>query len=376
MNKLFRIVTVCGSRSWGGMEMIAVKTAERLRKRGHGVVFMAVAESPIHRALKAADVPFHPFSGDRYAALGGWLEMVRWIRNHPVDLVHTHYSKDLWTIVPALAWTRQAVPVILTKHIGTRKPKRDPLHRCMYRRVGAVVAISKLIEENVRRTHPVDPGRIICIPNGVDLERFRTGRKDRSLVRTGLGIPADAFVIGMSGRLNWWKGYREYFQMAERVLQLKSDVWFLAVGGSTIGEEDEAEDVLRMGKSIGSDGRVVITGFRSDMPDLYQAMDLFVYPAYAEAFGMVLIEAMASGLPVISTDCDGVPEIVVHGRTGDLVPPRNADLLTEAVLALLEDRSKLLRYGAAGKQRVLELFDLEKNVDRIEVLYKNLVQAR
>ena len=111
------------------------------------------------------------------------------------------------------------------------------------------------------------------------------------------------------------------------------------------------------------------------MAHLFSAMDVFVYPAYAEAFGLVLIEAMAMGLPVVSSNCDGVPEIVEDGKTGRLISSRNSKALTEAVLQMLDDSKQLENYGRAGRERVFEVFDFRKVVTRNEELYKKLIKG-
>jgi glycosyltransferase involved in cell wall biosynthesis len=358
------------------MEMAAVELGRQLRDRGHCITYLTNRNSPAGRAVEASKLPLLPFSIRGYIDPLSVKRIREWVKREDVDLVHTHYSKDLWALATALSMGRSQIPLVLTKHIGTMRPKRDFFHRWIYRRVDAVVAISELIRQNVIHTHPVPPEKVRTIPNGVDLRRFGLKDVDCKAVRELLGIPRDAIVVGMAGRLSWWKGYREFLEMAQRLIRARSDVFFLAVGGSTVGEEKEAEAVLDFARSLHLDGRIVFTGFREDVNRLYGAMDVFVYPAYAEAFGLVLIEAMASGLPVVSSNSDGVPEIVVDGKTGRLVRPRDSDALTATVLELLEDSDTLKEYGRAGRQRVSELYDIQKVVDQIEILYGELIKEK
>ena len=105
------------------------------------------------------------------------------------------------------------------------------------------------------------------------------------------------------------------------------------------------------------------------------ALDLFVFPSHAEAFGLVLIEAMAMERPVVSTNCDGVLDIVVDGVTGLTVPPKDPVALAAAVERMLADGTLRDRSGKAGRQRVLELFDQEKQIDRLESIYAELIAA-
>ncbi|MCJ7812867.1 glycosyltransferase family 4 protein, partial [bacterium] len=108
----------------------------------------------------------------------------------------------------------------------------------------------------------------------------------------------------------------------------------------------------------------------------FSIMDLFVYPAYAEAFGLVLIEAMAMGLPVISSNCDGVPEIVIDGETGKLIPPRSSEVLTSAVIDMLINPDKMKAIGQSGRIRVMEMFDWHRVVSETILLYHHLIKKR
>lgn len=373
--KKLRILQVCSSNSWGGMEMVAVQTAQKLKERDHTVSFLAGAGSQSEKALKDSSISLLSILNRGYVDPLGVREINNWIKEKRIDLVHVHYSKDLWKVVPAL-FGKKEIPLVFTKHIGTMRPKKDFFHWLIYKRVDAVIGISKLIQENVIKTHPIDPDKVMCIPNGVDLHVFDKKKVDRNSIRASLGIPPDALVIGTAGRLNWWKGYREFLEMAHKITKLRPSVYFIAVGGATVGEEKEAEEIQNFARSLNLGNNLIFTGFRKDMVNLFSAMDIFVYPAYAEAFGLVLIEAISLGLPVVSSNCDGVPEIVVDGETGRLVPPRNSEVLTKTVLEMLNDRKRMEKFGSAGRSRVLKVYDLEKVVSRLEELYEELLKER
>ena len=356
--------------------MVATKLAQKLQTEGNRISFLAAEGALSESVLKDSAVTLLPKSVRGYINPRGIKTIGDWIRDEGVDLVHTHYSKDLWMLVPALSRTSRNVPLMLTKHVGTMKPKKDLFHRMIYRRVDAIVAISRLIQRNVIQTHPVPPEKVIFIPNGVDLDIFNMKKAERESIRASLGIPSNARVVGIVGRLHWWKGYREFIEMAERLIRMRSDVWFLAVGGATLGEEKEAKDVEDYARSLHLDGKVIFTGFQKNVQRYFSIMDLFVYPAYAEAFGLVLIEAMAMGLPVISSNCDGVPEIVIDGETGKLIPPRNSEALTSAVMNMLINPDKMKAIGQAGRKRAVNVFDWHRVVSETILLYHHLIKKR
>jgi len=212
------------------------------------------------------------------------------------------------------------------------------------------------------------------IHHGIDLKQFQFREEDRHAVRAELGIRPDAKVIGIIGRLQIGKGYLEFLQMARRVKGAHPDARFLIVGPATRGETKEAGLILGKIREWDLQDCVIRTGFRADIPRVLSAMDLFVFPSHAEAFGLVLIEAMAVGLPIVSSSCDGVLDIVHHGETGWLVPPRDVTQLTEAVLALLQDEQKRKAFGEAGRRRAESCFDIEWMVNRVEDVYGRLVR--
>ena len=356
--------------------MIAVRLAEELNRRDLRISFVTGKSSMTEKVLRKMDLASVSRRGKGYFDLKSIFRFHHWMKREKVDLIHTHYSKDLWFLVPALSCGLSHIPLVLTKHIGTMKPKKDFLHRRLYQRVDAVIGISKLITENVKKTHPIAGERVVCIPNGVDRRVFNPKLGERFRIRKSLGIPEDAVIIGITGRLCWWKGYREFLDLADSLLRQRTDVWFLAVGGSTKGEEEEAKDIHDYARSFDSGSRVLFTGFQENVASYLSAMDMFVYPAYAEAFGLVIIEAMAMGLPVVATNCDGIPEIVVHEETGLLVQARSSHAIIEAVKHLLKHPDLMKAYGRNGNRRVQEQFDFEKMVSRTEAVYLDLIRKR
>jgi len=370
----FHVLQICTSQAWGGMEMLTVLLSGALQKRGHRVILLASENSSIMDAIRGSDIQGVSVRTSGYLQLKNIQTIRNIIKCHPVHILHSHYSRDLWHVVPALRGY-PSLPLLLTKHIGTQKPKRDLLHQWIYNRVNVIVAISDIIKKNIISTHPVRPDRVVCIHNGVDLNQFSAEALKKALVRKQFGIPDHAKVVGITGRLTWWKGYREFIDTASAVCEKREDVYFLAVGGETYGEGEEAEQIRSYAEEQNLGSHLIFTGFQKDISGCLSAMDIFVYPAYAEAFGMVLIEAMAMGLPVVASDCDGIPEIVEHGKTGTLVPARQSEPVTKAILDLLSNEPKRMAYSKAARVRVRDHFSLDRMVIQTEKLYNQLIET-
>ncbi len=362
------IMQICASPSWGGMEMHVGFLSAHLVKRGYKIIPVCYPGSPLERDLQERGfMPlrirlggyFHPF---------GIRQLAQWLDDNGVDLVHSHYSRDLWTIVPAIR-RRGQVPLVLTKHLGTQKPKRDLLHRCIYRRVNHVVAISEVIRRNLLDTHPLRPEQVSVVHHGVDLSQFTPETIDRAAVRQELGLAPEHLVLGMIGRLQISKGYLEFLAMARQISAEIPHARFLLVGEASRGELSEAGMILDKIREWQLEKVVCSLGFRRDVPRLLAAMDIFVFPSHAEAFGLVLIEAMAMAKPVVASNCDGVLDIVLDRQTGLMVPPRHVEALSQAVLALARDGERRLKMGLRGREHVLKYFALDRMLSAIESIY-------
>lgn len=349
--------------------------SQHLANRGHRILPLCTPGSPLDNDFKKRGFAPHHFSLGGYFHPRAILKLLQLLRTERVEIVHAHYSRDLWTIVPALARRDLSrIALVLTKHIGTQKPKRDLLHRLIYRRVNYLIAISEVIRANLLATHPVAAEKVGVVHHGVDLEEFSPERHNREVVRAELGWP-DELVFGIVGRLQISKGYLEFLEMARRIRQAVPRARFLLIGEASRGEEAEARHILQKIDALDLHSVTQWLGFRKDVARLLSAMDIFVFPSHAEAFGLVLIEAMAMGKAVISSNCDGVLDIVKHGETGLLVPPKEIEALTQAGLALAENPALRNKLAWAGRQHVRAAFSLPGMLANIELIYNKLTHT-
>lgn len=201
-------------------------------------------------------------------------------------------------------------------------------------------------------------GRVMAIGNGVNADRFDPARVGNgSMLRADLGIPEDAFVVGMIGRQVREKGVAEFLAAAERVLRLHPRTWFLLIGERLVSDHAAGVDTEYAAARAVLNEHLVAPGLRSDVPELLAAMDLFCLPSWREGMPRTIIEAMMMAKPVVATDIRGAREEVVPGKTGLLVPTRSPQPLADAIDRFIRDPDWGRRLGAAGRQRALLLYD-------------------
>jgi glycosyltransferase involved in cell wall biosynthesis len=369
----FNILQTCFSASWGGLEMQALEVADQLERRGHHVVLACCPGTRLESEAAQRGLPVLAANVAGYFHPGAIRLLRRCIADRKIDIVHSHLSRDLATLVPALFPGRR-IPLLLSKRVGSAISKRDPLHRLTYARVDMVLAVSSVIHQNVLDTTPVPPQRVMTLHDAIDTKQFSPGRF-RDAIRTELRLSPADLVVGFVGRFSPGKGLEELLDASARLRGTSVRFHVVIVGEASFGEEAYGEHVRRECADLGLEDMVTFTGFRPDIPAVLAAFDIFAFPSHAESFGVALIEAMAMELPVVSTNCDGVLDIVVDGETGLFVHPREGGELASALDRLIRDGDLRQKLGQAGRRRVEMLFDRNTQMDRLEMIYRDLYAA-
>lgn len=222
--------------------------------------------------------------------------------------------------------------------------------------------------------------KVLRIHNGIDIERWREGMADHdetgASLRTKLGMDSDALLVGMIAQFVAWKGHRHFIEAARRVDADVPKSVFIIVGEDLHGDDPRyGEDLRRLSLEMGIQHKVVFTGHVDDIVPVMRDLDLLVLPSLREPFGRVIVEAMAAGKAVISTDAGGPPEIIQHGVTGLLVAPGDPGAMADAIISLLRDPELREKMGRVGRKRAEEHFAIEKCVREIEAVYESCIEA-
>ncbi len=364
-----KVLYSCLSKSWGGMEMITLTFVKELLKRNIHVELLCLKESRIHVEACTSGIITHPVKASGYFHPITVMRVAYLIRKGRFNLIHTQSSKDLWILVPALGIIKSQIPLYLTKQVGSFIVKKDFLHQFLYNRVTKAFAISQVIKKNLAETTPLNANKIELVFNGIDTEKFDPQNADRKKVREEFSIAEDELLIGMLARFSPGKGHEEFLGTAKTLSEKIKNLKFIVVGEASRGEDKYANSVKELAQKYGLTN-VIFAGFRSDTPDVLAAMDIFVFPSHAEAFGIALAEAHSMALPSVCSNSDGVLDIAVDGETALLFEIKNSEDLSAKLEILINDSELRKSLGANARQRAIKLFDINVIMDKTIKIYQ------
>lgn len=363
-----KILYSCLSKSWGGMEMITITSIKKLLERKCEITLICIKESRIHIEANNLGIIIYPLSASKIQYLVNIFVLNNLIKENKFDLIHTHASKDLWLIVPALKLIRSKIPLFLTKHVGSFIIKKDFLHKIIYKRVTKLFAISNVIKQNLLDTCPVDESKVILLHNGIDTNYYAPNEEMLIEGRKKWGIKKNELVIGMMGRFSPGKGHEQFLEAAIELNKKHDHLKFIVIGEASRGEDDFA---LRI-RSLANENKInnlIFTGYLKDVRETLAALDIFIFPSHAEAFGLALAEAMAMGLPTVCSNSDGVLDIAVDEETSYLFENKNSKDLTEKTEILINSKDKRKSFGKKGRERIINNFNLNSKTDMVIKIY-------
>jgi glycosyltransferase involved in cell wall biosynthesis len=367
----------------GGGETATLRLAERLPD-DMPAHLMVPAEGAFSAAWRAMGGHVHiiPFRGATtafvppvWAHFPARYKIERLIRTEGIAAVHSDYHA-LPFALPAAASV--GVPLVWTVMGWWFQPRR--WQRAFFRRPAMTFAHSIAIRDGFLGVPPfMPPSGVTVLYPAVETERYARHRTDGARIRAELGIAADAPVVVMAGRFQDVKGHDIFVRAAWSIQRRIPETRFIIAGGNAQTPADRLfqQNVTHMiQKEIYSAHKFHLIGHRDDLPDVLAAADVVVCPSDFESFGVVNIEAMAAGKPVVSTNHGGPAEVVVDGVTGYLVPPRDPAAIIDRVLELLYSQNLRRSMGTAGRLRVGQHFDIDTNAATFTAALRTLITEK
>lgn len=306
------------------------------------------------------------------------IEIARIARREDAAIIHTNTVHNLYGFAAARLTGRPHVWHV--REIVWQSGALRRLEQFLATRFSdRVIVTSDAVAESM--FNPQNGGRpphVRKVPNGVDVERFHPSN-DGTAVRRELDVDAGAPLVGIVCRLDVWKGVDTFLRAAHICRATRPDTRYVVVGGPIEGVESHAQALGELADTLGVADVVRFAGWHfgpEDMPRVHAALDVCVVASkQPEPFGLVVLEAMASGRPVVATNHGGPREICVHGDTGLLVPPDDPRAMADAIVRLLNDPAEARAKGAAGRHRVEAHFTQQRMVEGLQQVYDELLCA-
>lgn len=346
---------------------------ERLRERGYRIQSIEITR----RLLPLAH-------------LVSLIRVYRYIRREKFDIVHTY--TPIAGVIGRVAAKMAGVPIVVFTSLGFYFHENMPCWKrrvlILFERLAAkfadfIFTVSTEDEKTAVEERIATTSRIMSLNGvGVDARRFDSqtvSEEAKARSRERVGICKDDKVVGFIGRLVKEKGIIELVEALVMVKRVFPDTKLVIIGSGRVPTERDTRtksELMSLIAQHGLDEDVLFTGFVEEMREWLAIIDVLVLPSYREGMPQSILEAMSMEKPVVATNIRGCREEVVHGETGYLVPVKDPDKLAKAIIGVLSDSMLAKRMGEAGRQRVVELFDQRKALEKQLGVYRKLLHQK
>jgi L-malate glycosyltransferase len=341
----------------GGAEVLAARLARQLRER-YRFVFVCLDElGSLGEQLVGEGFAVHVVGRQPGIDWRCVLRLAGILRREQVDIIHAHqYTPFFYGIAARLRYRHPRI--VFTEH-GRHVPdyrrwKRVWANRLLLEKRDRVIGVGEVVRNALIQNEGFAPGRVGVIYNGIDLRPYASPAVDRDRVRREIGVEADELVVMLVARFDYLKDHATAVQTIGEVAAVHPRCRLVLVG-----DGPEMQKTRELVRDLQLERHVVFLGLRNDVPRLWRAADICLLTSISEGIPLTLIEAMAAGVPVVSTNVGGVSEVIEDGASGYLAPSGDPGGLADAVLALAADVRLRREFGGRGQARANARFSEE-----------------
>lgn len=359
------VMEIVSNTGTNGAVIHCLNLSRKLAERGHQVTVVCHSDAWIMQQIGRADHIDVVTSDLHRWPLDELRRMAAIVRERQIDVVHTHMSRAHFfgVLMRWFAWV-PSVATAQSRHIQLHWMFNDQ-----------VIAVSDATRHYHQYHNLVRRKRISTIPNFVDFPRLlREPKATRQRIREELDVVPSTPLIGLVGNVCARKGALYLAQALPKILAAVPDARIVSVGGHD--QPDYVAQVQAEADRIGAGKCILWMGHRDDSRDIMTAFDLLVLPSLEESLPLSLLEAMMARLPLVATTVGGIPECIIDGETGFLVPPADPDALADAIIPLMRDPLMRRRFGEAGYKLACRNFSPEGNLEAIEAVFAKVAPHR
>lgn len=365
MKNEINVLHIDTERGWRGGQQQAAYLVKKMVEMGFHTAVVCKPRSKFHSFCQREKIPHYPIAMRNELDFVSGFKIASLCRKFKFEILHLHsahalslglWAKLFYKRLKLIAVRRVVFPI-----------KKNPISQFKYKNhhLERIVSISDGIKR-VLIEDGVPENKIVTIKSGVDLGRFNSVSPPEDF-RKSLKIPDGDILVGTIAAITGEKGYPNLIRAAKVVLGRAENVTFLAVGGGS-----DEEEVRNLAEKLNLGGKFIFAGFREDIGNFLKSFDIFVLASKMEGLGTSVLDAQTVGLPIVATTAGGIPEMIVDGRNGFLVPPEDEASLADAILRLIGDGRLRQKLGENAKREV-KRFSIDKTIrDNIE-LYRKIL---
>ena len=350
---------------YGGGEVWMLTVMKELVARGYNVTLICKPEAEIIQYIDNTSIDvlkiriagdFDPLTISR---------LINIYRKRKIDIVVANVGKDIRLAGMAAKFVSHVSVIAL--HQVDREIKNNLRYRFTYNSLADIIVVNSLATKKtlLKSASWLINEKINVVHHGIDYEKYSAANtKD---IRTEFGLSPQDLIIGFVGRLGVQKGVKYMLEGFRSIAEKFGNLHLIIVG---TGEQESL--IKEFAEKFNLENKIHLLGFRKDIPDVMRTFSIFLLPSLWEGFGIVLIEAMAAGKPIVATNTSSIPEIVEDGRNGILVQPENAEAISVALEKLISDPELRIKFGKEGEKVVRENFTTERMINDYEKIFYEL----
>ncbi|MGQ9819247.1 MAG: glycosyltransferase family 4 protein [Candidatus Kapaibacteriales bacterium] len=345
----------------GGLELQTILRAVDAIKFGHHSLVIVSSKTPSENFAQKHNLPiatintcFHHFN------INLARKLAHIFSKNNIDVCVVPKSNLLFSGILAKKLSRKKVAIVFYQQMQSGIPKKDPYHNFIYKNLDGAIVLTERMKKMLIATTILPAERIFVVPYGVDRKKFDSISKEKRELRAEYGLPLDKYLVGCIGRIEHRKGQ---LVLIDSLLKANLSDFALVL----VGKIDEEAYFEKIKKKVATNGLLdsfIYKEFTNDIPQIIKSLDVFVLPSNSETFGLVLIEAMASAIPIIATNSGGVPEIITDGVDGLLFEPFDSEHLAQLLRRVYRDKELVYMMTQSAKEKIKIKFDYERNVNK------------
>jgi D-inositol-3-phosphate glycosyltransferase len=362
-----KIAILCNSGSWGGLEINSFKLACWLKDKGHEVSLLCPDLSTIYSNGKQAGLEVKKITPlIKYADPIEALRIKNFLVKKQVDALLICTSKDIHLGVLASLFAGNKFKIIYQQQMEIGVDKKDFVHSFFYKKLDSWIAPLPWLAENTKQRTKIPAEKIVVIPLCLEVDKFSDVNTSKEEARRHFQLPEGTFLAGTIGRLDPGKGQHILIEAVKILKDSGEEVHGVILGDETKNDTRAYPQMLRkMVENYGLQNQVHFRPFTNDMPVAFHALDVFIMAATAETYGMVTIEAMASGIPVIGAKAGGTQFLIKQNYTGLFFKNEDAADLAQQIKKIKSNPSQAWVLGQNGKKVAKENYSHHLMCDKI-----------